>query len=413
MDKIMSADQRKQQEEKFQKLQKQFEEKKISQAELDAAINDLDKEISQSPVTIENEKKQKELEARFHKSAIDNTFVRKPIPTLQDQPSITVMVPKDFSLKDYKANDPLCLDTPSQSQGTQLENYMNGINKELSDAQKPLFHQVYFSWGYNRGWHSKTDVKFTTADGTFTIHKAHGNDRPSPFSPEAYFLPQNITIPQYNVDIGVMFNPKWGMEASMNHMKWVFDNSRPYEMSGDYNRTVLINNPNPQHGWDIATPVSFEEAKVKKDASFLNAEHSDGYNYASLGVVYKQNLFETKNKKFAIDSRFGAGAGLMIPKTKVIFHQDQLYNFHGLDNKFHIAGGGVHADAGIKFTFFNSVYFQAITRGSYIKVKDALVDGTDARMEHIQPIASVQVMGQVGYIHTMKPKKKKTPPATN
>jgi hypothetical protein len=205
-----------------------------------------------------------------------------------------------------------------------------------------------------------------------------------------------------------MFNPKWGLELSQNHMKWVFDRHRPYEMSGDYNRIVMLDNPNPQYGWDLANPHTFEEAKARKDASFVQFEHSDGYNYASLGLIYKQNLLETKNKKFAIDARLGAGAGLMIPKTKVIFHQDQLYNYHGLDNKFHIAGGGVHGDAGIKFTFFNSFYFQAITRGSYIKVKDALVDGSDARLEHVQPIASIQLMGQVGYQYNFKPKKNKT-----
>jgi hypothetical protein len=413
MEKIMSDEQRKKHEEKFQILQKQYEEKKISQKDLDTAISDLDKEISQSPVTLENEKRQKVLEARFLTATRDNTFVKQPNITPQSNPSIKVMVPKDFSLKDYQAQDPLCLEILSQNQGTQLERYMNGINAELKEVQKPLVHQIYFSWGYNRSLHSKSDVQFTTPDGTFTIHDAHGNDRPSPFSPKAYFLPANITIPQYNVDFGVMFNPKWGLEASMNHMKWVFDSKRPYEMSGEYNRIVLLDNPNPQYGWDIANPFTFEEAKERKDASFINMEHSDGYNYASLGLVYKQNLIETKNKKFAIDTRFGAGAGLMIPKTKVIFHQDERYNFHGLDNKFHIAGGGVHGDVGLKFTFFNSIYFQAITRGSYIKVKDALVDGTDSRMEHIQPIASIQVMGQVGYIHTLKPRQKKTAPVEN
>lgn len=409
LDKILPEDKKKKHEEKFQELQKQFEEKKITEAELNAAISALDQEISASPVTKENEKKQAELKARFNKVAADNTFVKKPLLLPAGTPSIQVMVPNNFSLKDYKSQDPLCLNLPTQNQGTQLEAYMKGINKELNDAGKPLFHEIYFAWGYNRNWHTKSDMTFTTADGTFTIHDAHGDDRPSPFDPKVYFNPASLSIPQYNMDIGVMFNPKWGLEASMNHMKWVFDNSRPYEMTGEYNRTVLINNPNPQYGWDLATPVSFTEAKQRKDASFLNAEHSDGYNYASVGLVYRANMFETKNKKFAIDARFGAGAGLMIPKTKVIFHQDQLYNFHGLDNKFHIAGGGVHADAGIKFTFFNSIFFQAVTRGTYIKVKDALVDGSEARLEHEQPIASVQVMGQLGYAYTFKNKKKTLP----
>jgi len=90
-----------------------------------------------------------------------------------------------------------------------------------------------------------------------------------------------------------------------------------------------------------------------------------------------------------------------------MIHQDQIYNFHGLDNKFHVAGGGVHTDVGLKVTFFKSFFLQAVTRGTYIKVKDALVDGTESRMEHMQPIASIQFMGQFGYQKTFGGKKKK------
>jgi hypothetical protein len=278
---------------------------------------------------------------------------------------------------------------------------------KTKDFKKGLFDQVYFAWGYNRGYHSNTDVKFSTPDGTFTVHNTVSRDRPSPFNVKDYFLPQNMSIPQYNMELGVMFNKKWGMELKQDHMKLVFDNSRPYEITGNYNHQVVVNNPNPTNEWDEQIPVDFSVAQANKDATWLQFEHSDGYNYVSLGAVYNQNLFKTQNQKFSIDARLGAGAGLMVPKTKVMMHQDQRWNWEGLDNKFHIAGGGVHAEAKIRFTFWEKVFIQAATRGTYIKVKDALVDGSSARMEHIQPIASVQVMGQVGYVHTIKGKKKK------
>jgi hypothetical protein len=51
------------------------------------------------------------------------------------------------------------------------------------------------------------------------------------------------------------------------------------------------------------------------------------------------------------------------------------------------------------------VFLQVATRGTYIKVKNALVDGA-AKIEHIQPIASYQIMGQIGYQHTFGKKKK-------
>jgi hypothetical protein len=337
--------------------------------------------------------------------------VKRPIVTNNKQfTPIKVMVPKDFSLQTFTSKDPLCLsksEIPLSAQLNQLNKQMISITSSGESNKKPRIHQIYFAWGWNRDYHSNTDVKFTTPDGTFTIHDTHSTDRPSPFDPKIYFSPSTLSIPQYNMELGVMFNEKWGMELKQDHMKLVFDNSRPYEITGDYSHQVVITNEHPTSEWDQQIPVDFSVAKANKDATWLEFEHSDGYNYVSLGAVYNQNLYQTKKENFKIDGRFGAGAGLMVPKTKVMFHQDRQWNWEGLDNKFHIAGGGVHAEAKLRFTFWNSIFLQAATRGTYIKVKDALVDGSESRMEHVQPIASIQFMGQIGYVYTFKPKKKK------
>lgn len=413
LEKVLPVEKQKQYEKKFTELQTRDETGKLSHDELDKEISLLDAEISQSPVTKENELKLNQFKAAFLKVKQDNTFVKKPylIDPKQFGP-MRVMVPMNFDLKSFKAKNPLCLEQAGISHHSQLEqlsDQMKSITLNGDIDKKPNVHQIYFSWGWHKGYHSNTDVKFTTPDGTFTIHDAVGKDRPSPFDPKIYFNPSTISIPQFNMELGVMFNEKWGMELKQDHMKFVFDSSRPYEITGDYSHQVVVTNEHPTSEWDQQIPVDFSVAKANKDASWLQFEHTDGYNYASLGAVYNQRLYQTKNEKFKIDSRFGAGAGLMIPKTKVMMHQDRQWNWEGLDNFWHIAGGGVHGEAKLRFTFWDSVFLQAATRGTYIKVKDALVDGTDSRMEHIQPIASVQFIGQIGYTHTFKPKKKKLP----
>jgi len=402
---IIPQEKQKEFEIKFNELEKKDEEGKLGHDELDKELTKLYEQISASPVTKENELKMKSFSASFLTIASENTLAKKPF--LYDPKSFSplkIRVPKNFSTSYFKTRDPLCLNQSYiDPQVNDLKSQVDDITKE----KKPLIHQIYFSWGYNRAYHSNTDVKFTTQDGTFTVHDAVGKDRPSPFDPKVYFNPTKLSIPQYNLEIGVMFNEKWGMELKQDHMKWVFDNKRPYELTGDYNRQVVIKNDNPVADWDLVRPVDFSLAKSKKDATWLSFEHSDGYNYLSLGAIYNQNIYQTKNKKFSIDSRFGGGAGLMIPKTRVMMHVDRPWNWEGLDNKFHIAGGGIHGEAKLKFTFWNSIYLQASTRGTYIKVKDALVDGSNARMEHIRPIASVQFMGQIGYQHMIGKKKNK------
>jgi len=98
----------------------------------------------------------------------------------------------------------------------------------------------------------------------------------------------------------------------------------------------------------------------------------------------------------------------MVPRTDIrLYYQkdDGGSDRYGINNKFHIAGYGVHADARLKFTFWDKVFLQATVRGSRIKVKNALVDGAGASLEHT-PINSVQVIGQIGYQHKFKMKSK-------
>lgn len=409
LEKVLSSEKQIQYEEKFNALQEKSDAGSLTHELLDKEISLLDAEISNSEETKANEAKMLEFKDAFTKVSKSHTFTPNPTSVHEKQfTPVKIMVPYDFSLSTIKTDDPLCLSGSEIPMDAQLNKLNNEMQTITTNGKKPLFQNIYFAWGYNRDWHTNSDVKFTTPDGTFTIHDTKSNDRPSPFSMEDYFKPSHLSIPQYNMELGLMFNDKWGIEFKQDHMKMVFDNTRPYEITGDYNHQVVIDNPNPTNEWDQQIPVDFSIVKAKKDATWLRWEHSDGYNYVSAGAVYNQNLYKTKNEKFKIDGRFGAGAGLMIPKTDVSIHQDKQWNYIGKNNKFHVAGGGVHAEAKLRFTFWNTIFLQAATRGTYIKVKDALVDGTSSRMEHIQMIGSVQVMGQVGYIYTFKPKKKKT-----
>jgi hypothetical protein len=350
---------------KFADLQKRYEAKSLTLEELDREILKLGADISASPVTIENERKVERFKTDLIAVAHSRTFVRGASANKQKKLELLkVRVPKEFSLNE--------------------------------SGSKPLFHQAWFAWGYNRDFHSKTDVQFTTKDDTFVIHDAVGHDRPSDIAIR-YLAPDQFSIPQYNFEIGVMFNEHWGVDLHWDHMKYVFDNKLPYEITGNYSHQVVTS----------AGRVDFSEAAANRDATWLNFEHTDGFNYLSLGAVYNQSLLRTRNNRFAIDARVGAGGGLMIPRTEVFIRQDNPTVRYGIDNKFHIAGFGVHGDARLRFTFWNSVFLQASTRASLIKVSNALVDGADARLEHIQPVRSIQYIGQIGYTHTFGKKKAK------
>ncbi|NDG85050.1 MAG: hypothetical protein EBX52_08445 [Proteobacteria bacterium] len=271
--------------------------------------------------------------------------------------------------------------------------------------------QFYVLWGYNRAIFTRTNSTFVTPEGTFTIHGSKGYDRPSPFDPKVYFNPTQLSIPQYNIQIGYMINDRWGIEIGQDHMKWVFDPNQKYDITGSFSPTLYTTNPNQPNAQPVAQ--TFDQIKQSGDATWLHFEHTNGYNYPHIGVVYQQPIYHTPKNKFAVDARFGAGAGLFVPQTSVYMQRDQMWNWKGYDNQFHIAGGGFHGTTSLKLTFFDHIFLLATARGSVIKVNDALVDQSGARLMQT-PIGALELIGQVGYQGHLGSgkRKKKTSPGT-
>ena len=59
--------------------------------------------------------------------------------------------------------------------------------------------KLFFHWGYNRAWYTKSDIHFHGEGFDFTLINATGKDRQTPFNWVDYFAIQNLTIPQTNL----------------------------------------------------------------------------------------------------------------------------------------------------------------------------------------------------------------------
>lgn len=292
----------------------------------------------------------------------------------------------------------------------QRQSPLESLTKDVESVFKvdpPKKRMIYFSWGYNRGFHSKSDATFKTADGTFTIHDAVGHDRQSKDILD-YVIPSRIPIPQYNLRIGYQLNDHWDIVAGLDHMKWVFDNQLKYEVTGDYNHTVFV--PDPSGDPALLTGLTFDQVKQTGDVRWLSFEHTNGYNYVHAGAIYKSNLFTSRNGDFKIDTGIGAGAGIMVPQTTVKYHQDTWWNWQGVDNQFHVAGFGGHAEAKIQLGYKN-FFIEPVVRGTYIKINNALVQSQGEVLEHT-PIGSIQFIVQGGYKIPIKERKKRMPSST-
>jgi len=256
-----------------------------------------------------------------------------------------------------------------------------------SYAQK----KVFFSWSYNRSWHSKSDVKFQTKDGTFYVDNASGQDRPSDFSLKNYFSLNKIFIPQYNLKIGYQVRPNLAIVIGTDHMKWIFDNDKNYTISGDYNGAT--------YDTKAKKPIVWDSVKSSGNASWLEYEHSDGYNYVYAGAEFSQNIFSFYRDKFSLQLREGTGLGVLITKTKTEVYRGPT-NKEVLDNPFKMTGYGAHLSLSSRLLFLKKLFLELEFKTTLIKVYNAPFLGKSGEKVSHSPIFSLQSKIGMGYIFT-------------
>src|SRR5690606_30185256 len=93
---------------------------------------------------------------------------------------------------------------------------------QLLKLEKPVFSGMYFQWGYNRNWFTKSDIRLNDGENyDITIYDVVAKDKPD-FS---YYKdhPFDITIPQNSYRIGVYLNKKHthAIEINYDHAKYV------------------------------------------------------------------------------------------------------------------------------------------------------------------------------------------------
>ena len=53
----------------------------------------------------------------------------------------------------------------------------------------------------------------------------------------------------------------------------------------------------------------------------------------------------------------------------IFMHRDKMWNWEGIDNRFHIAGYGAHIESKFRFTFFRNFYVQKKLLNSHMWFK--------------------------------------------
>ncbi len=230
---------------------------------------------------------------------------------------------------------------------------------------------IYFTWGYHADAYSKSTIHFknnTEGNYNFTLYNATAKDR----SDLHCFFDKALTVPQYVINIGYLFNSKsnTGIELSFDHLKYLVVDNQQVHLTG------TIEGVN----YDTDTIVS---------PDFVHLEHTNGNNYLSLNFVKKFSLLESVNKNHILSAMVKAGAGVLTPMTT----STVLGEFY--DAPLNISGWVISTSANLRYEFYRYFFLEVGTKVAFADYTRAIL-GKDGRAKH--HFFSIQYIGAAGII---------------
>lgn len=217
--------------------------------------------------------------------------------------------------------------------------------------------RFFFTWGYNRAAYTRSTIHFDGNGYHFQLDHLKAKDRPSTLRSGVYTHLTQFTIPQYNYAIGYHLNPRLAVMVRMDHMKYVMVKDQVSKMKGTVDPSVSTRYAGEWHG-----------EQVQVSPHLLTFEHTDGLNYLSGAVRYSPiPEWLEDGEKINIRPFVGLTAGVVIPKTKV-----EVMGY-GLDNRFHLAGGGMAVEAGTRLIFFRRLFLAGDVRAGYLFLPSVLI----------------------------------------
>lgn len=232
-----------------------------------------------------------------------------------------------------------------------LSSSYSGYSQSQS-APEPIHHKgkLYFYWGWNRGWFSKSDIHFKGPEYDFTLKKVVAKDRPSEFDVNTYFNPAHLSIPQFNFRVGYFIKDHYSVSFGIDHMKYVVQPEQVVKISGDISGTETI----------YDGTYSDNDITIKDD--FLQFEHTNGLNYINVDFRRFDEIFTFH--KISVNLTEGLESGILLPRTDATLLSNENYD------EFHLAGYGVNLVAGVNITFLKSFFVQSELKGGFINMPD-------------------------------------------
>ena len=223
--------------------------------------------------------------------------------------------------------------------------------------------KFFFHWGYNFSSYTKSDIHFKGVGYDFTLYDVKAADRPTKLS-MTYINPSTISIPQFNFHFGYHIKDNYSISLGWDHMKYVVDIPQSVKIKGFINPE--ISNPGiPTGDW----AGNYDGETVSLVDSVLKFEHTDGYNFAAIGVERYDDIWVSKSGKQSLNTEVGVEGGLLVPRTDV-----RLFGV-GANHYWNVAGYGFAAKVGMQYHFLKWMYLQGSFKSGFTDLSNIRTTG--------------------------------------
>ena len=229
--------------------------------------------------------------------------------------------------------------------------------------EKAKLGKLYFEWGYNRVWHSKSDIHLKGNGYDYTLKDVSASDSPADFDPSVYFNIGKFSIPQFNVRLGYNINEKYSVSIGYDHMKYVLDNSKNGKISGYITEEAIEDGVLDKYP-EVANYVGeYENDEIYLSQRFIKYEHTDGLNYVRINIDRRDQLWRSSNQKLAVSVMNGLGGGPVVPWTDYTHLSGKRHT-----NRLHCSGYALSINTGVKADFWDKFYLQSNAVGGFVNL---------------------------------------------
>lgn len=208
-----------------------------------------------------------------------------------------------------------------------------------SSGSTKKYKGLYFSWGYNKEWYTKSDihVEQQALGNNYTFLNTIATDKPGWTSG---IFNKQLTIPQYNYRLGWMYNSNSAFELNFDHTKYQVSQYQNLHIKGTVNNR------------QVDTLISNADKKV------LDYQLNNGANFFLFNWV---KYYHIKNFGKNIDITF-------VSKQGIGFVYPHVENWiFGVPNTPHFQFGGFNIgyEAGVNIKLFKYFFLEYTNKLDY------------------------------------------------